>query len=150
MSTHSHTRTKADSQHYTVEWVVSALVWLDDWPVGLKLNTPLSRFFRVSFSMLIESWGGESNLRRIITDPIAIIHPVLQVHLPSLLHIMSLSGYGGFTLFLSLARDTLALLTLHLRICHEIMSLLVRWQLSSLGGLWNLFRGKVMPSLSTY
>jgi phosphatidylinositol glycan class Q protein len=41
----------------------------------------------------------------------------------------------------------MALLTLHLRICHGITSLLVRWQLSSLGGLWNLFRG---PGISAH
>lgn len=51
---------KTYAQVYTVDWVVSALEWLDDWPVGLKLNTPLSRFFRVGFSTIIEAWGGES------------------------------------------------------------------------------------------
>jgi phosphatidylinositol glycan class Q protein len=57
------------------------------------------------------------------------------------LDIIAWSGYGGLTLFLALTRDTLALLTLHLRICHKLASRLVRWQMSSLGGLWNLFRG---------
>jgi len=70
--------------------------------------------------------------------------PILSTYLPLLLGIMSTSGYGGFTLFLSLTRDTLSLLTLHLRVCHEITSILVRWQLSSLSGLWNLFRGTLI------
>jgi hypothetical protein len=46
-------------QLYTVHWIVSALEWLDDWPVGLKLNTPLSRFFRVGCTTIVEWWGGE-------------------------------------------------------------------------------------------
>jgi hypothetical protein len=48
-----------DFQSYAVEWVVSALEWLDDWPVGLKLNTPLSRFFRIGFTILVSTWSGE-------------------------------------------------------------------------------------------
>jgi hypothetical protein len=46
-------------QLYMVDWIVSALEWLDDWPVGLKLNTPLSRFFRVAFTTIVQWWGGE-------------------------------------------------------------------------------------------
>lgn len=49
-------------QLYIVDWIVSALEWLDDWPVGLKLNTPLSQFFRVGFTTVIEWWGGKSML----------------------------------------------------------------------------------------
>lgn len=34
--------------------------WLDDWPVGLKLNTPLSAILCESFSQGADIWGCES------------------------------------------------------------------------------------------
>jgi hypothetical protein len=49
----------ADNQTYTVDYMVAALQWLDDWPVGLKLNTPLSHFFRTTFAAGVEQWGCE-------------------------------------------------------------------------------------------
>ena len=37
-----------------------ALKWLDNWPVGLKLNTELSHFFYLSFIALNDAWAGTS------------------------------------------------------------------------------------------
>ena len=34
----------------------SALYWLDAWPVGLKLNTELSRFYASTFISVIDTW----------------------------------------------------------------------------------------------
>ena len=46
-------------QTYFVEMVVVPLQWLNDWPVGLKLNTPLSQFFCSSLTFVVRAWGGE-------------------------------------------------------------------------------------------
>lgn len=43
---------------YVIDMPIQALKWLNDWPVGLKLNTPLSQFFCSTFTLLIQRWGG--------------------------------------------------------------------------------------------
>jgi hypothetical protein len=66
-------------QTYTVDHVVAALRWLDDWPVGLKLNTPLSHFFRTTFAAGVVQWGCEwpplSKLTRISGRGTPIVEP---------------------------------------------------------------------------
>ncbi|KAK8861676.1 hypothetical protein IAR55_002499 [Kwoniella newhampshirensis] len=114
---------------YLVETPILALRWLNDWPVGLKLNTPLSQFFCSSLGGFIQSWGD-------------IITSVLHDIAPRLLIILAASSLGGLALSLSVLRDLLSLVTLHLYACYRVMSLVYQWQASSLGGLWNLFRGK--------
>jgi hypothetical protein len=81
-----------------------------------------------------------------------IVLPQLHRHLPLLLDIISWSSYGGLTLMLSTLRDTISAVTLHLYISHRITLSLVRWQLDSLSGLWNLFRGeyRLTPFFMTY
>lgn len=74
----------------------------------------------------------------------ASLSPLVVHHLPTILAVVSFVPLGGLTLLLVTAQDALSLLTLHLRLCHILGSSLCRWQLSSLSGLWNLFRG--MPT----
>lgn len=73
--------------------------------------------------------------------------PFLAAYGPNLLLLLGLTGHGGLTLFLSVLRDVIKVLTLHLRLGHTITGYLVKWQLESLGGLWNLFRGSSRPHL---
>lgn len=40
--------------------IVDGLRWLDDWPVGLKLNTPLSRLFCETYIGMTSLWQRES------------------------------------------------------------------------------------------
>lgn len=65
-------------KRYTIQSVVAALKWLDDWPVGLKLNTPLSLFFRTTFTAGVTAWGCESPMR-LVSDamqlPLALCYP---------------------------------------------------------------------------
>ncbi|WVW80270.1 hypothetical protein I302_102248 [Kwoniella bestiolae CBS 10118] len=114
---------------YLVEVPIIMLRWLNDWPVGLKLNTPLSQFFCTGLGLIIQKWGD-------------IVIPHLERLLPSLTQLFALSSLGGLTFTLSLLRDTLTILTSHLHLCHVLMRYIFDWQLESLGGLWNLFRGK--------
>jgi len=72
----------------------------------------------------------------------ASVLPHLSCHLPALLDIIAIAPLGGLTLLLAMTQDALALITLHLRLCHILSSTLCRWQMTSLGGLWNLFRGE--------
>lgn len=50
----------AFAERFLANDIISALKWLDDWPVGLKLNTPLSQFFCSNLSAVLESWEGGS------------------------------------------------------------------------------------------
>ncbi|WVF66029.1 hypothetical protein IAT40_000767 [Kwoniella sp. CBS 6097] len=114
---------------YLVELPIVILQWLNDWPVGLKLNTPLSQFFCTSLGMIVGHWG-------------AYIEPLLQAYGPILLQIIAWTSFGGLTLTLAILSDILSIFTIHLHLCHILMRTIYRWQLESLGGLWNLFRGK--------
>jgi len=40
-----------------VSWVQRALLWLDSWPAGLKLNTELSQFYSYTFIDIVSMWG---------------------------------------------------------------------------------------------
>lgn len=41
--------------------VISALQWLNEWPLGLKLNTPLSEFLASNFTHALVVWRGASH-----------------------------------------------------------------------------------------
>lgn len=56
----------------------------------------------------------------------------------------------GLTTLLAIAHDIINLLTLHMFFGYKIMRAVCGWQIDSLGGLWNLFRGTLLlflPSL---
>jgi hypothetical protein len=42
---------------WAIDNLNDALEWLDNWPVGLKLNTDLSRALCLSFMVLTNIWG---------------------------------------------------------------------------------------------
>ena len=68
--------------------------------------------------------------------------PHITTHLPSLVRLVSLASLLGATSALALTRDVLRLLTLHLYVGSRLTRAICSWQLDTLGGLWNLFRGK--------
>lgn len=41
--------------------IIDGLRWLDDWPVGLKLNTPLSRLFCETYIGMTDIWPSASS-----------------------------------------------------------------------------------------
>ncbi|WVR03731.1 hypothetical protein IAU60_000726 [Kwoniella sp. DSM 27419] len=116
-------------RQYLVEWPLYILSWLNDWPVGLKLNTPLSQFFSSSLSVVISTWG--SYLEHLSSE-----------YIPLLTTVLAWSSFGGLALTLAVTTDLLSLLTLHLYLSYKLMRGICLWQLESLSGLWNLFRGK--------
>ncbi|ORX35281.1 N-acetylglucosaminyl transferase component-domain-containing protein [Kockovaella imperatae] len=115
---------------YMIDWVDHALGWLNDWPAGLKLNTPLSDFFRTNLGMIIRTWG---ELFSPHMDRISSV--ILNQLLPRISTL-------GLTLALAVVHDALLLSSLHLRLCWNLTRWICLWQLESLSGLWNLFRGK--------
>ncbi|KAF9466714.1 N-acetylglucosaminyl transferase component-domain-containing protein [Collybia nuda] len=109
-------------------WVQRALVWLDSWPAGLKLNTELSRFYSHTFIGLVTAWGGL--LLRFASCS------------PALIYIIGIVSCGGVTLAISVFIDLLAVLTAHIYICYAVSGAVYQRMLKTAGSLWNLFRGK--------
>ncbi|TYJ51496.1 hypothetical protein B9479_007926 [Cryptococcus floricola] len=116
-------------QRHLVDTPIQTLQWLNSWPVGLKLNTPLSQFFCVFFQGVIRHWS-------------EITMPYLTGLAPSLPQILALSSFTGLSTSLALLSDLMSLLALHLTLSWKVMQWVCGWQASSLYGLWNLFRGK--------
>lgn len=68
--------------------------------------------------------------------------PYIQDNISHIVAAYTFISLFGLTVLLSALQDGLALLALHLRVCERATSFIFRWQLHSLGGLWNLFRGE--------
>jgi hypothetical protein len=124
------------------------LLWLNDWPGGVKLNFELASLFCDAFLWGTGLWEeceiashsriAFSSSRNFLID---IFIPVLP-YLPSLVYALGLSGLLGTTMFLSLAADLLSLLTLHIYIFYLMATFVFSWHLSMLGALFNIFRGE--------
>ncbi|OSD00521.1 Gpi1-domain-containing protein [Trametes coccinea BRFM310] len=115
-------------QHYLVHRMELALLWLNNWPAGLKLNTELSQFYCHSLIGVVSAWGWL----------LARAAP----YFPTVIGAIGIAGCCGMTMIVSLLSDTLSLLTAHLYACYYISATVFRHQLSLAGSLWNLFRGK--------
>ncbi|KAF9653013.1 DUF1000-domain-containing protein [Thelephora ganbajun] len=101
--------------------------WLNNWPIGLKLNRELSKFCSQTFLVLISSWN---------------------YWLPSILEV-ALYGFaylgllGALTL-VAFTADVTQVATLHLHMCHVIVTTAVHGLRLSTSTLWNLFQGIVI------
>ncbi|CAE6449071.1 unnamed protein product [Rhizoctonia solani] len=115
-------------QHYLIDLLRELLHWLDNWPIGLKLNTELSGFLCASFSTGIDYW---EHLFR-LTAP----------HFPLILYCIGSAGVLGTTMVLSLMSDLLSILTIHTYVCYLLATTAFARLLKLIGSLFNLFRGK--------
>ncbi|KAI0634356.1 Gpi1-domain-containing protein [Trametes polyzona] len=116
------------NQYYLIHRMELALLWLNNWPAGLKLNTELSQFYCQSLIGVVSAWGW------FLTKA--------APYFPTLIWLVGASGWCGMTMIVSLLSDALGLLTAHLYACYFISATVFRHQLSLAGSLWNLFRGK--------
>ena len=44
------------AKRWTIDHIRAILTWLDNWPIGLKLNTQLSQFICVCSISIIDIW----------------------------------------------------------------------------------------------
>ena len=151
-----NSKTETHFQSLTVTLVRDALVWLDHWPAGLKLNTELSRFLCLCFMSLTDIWGGECIERSLVpwaqvfcgdnisSGSFAGGLSLLAPHFPVILRVIGNMGRFGMTMILSLLSDLLSVLTAHLYLSYLIATAMFSRQLSIAHSLWNLFRGKVL------
>ncbi|KAI0672228.1 N-acetylglucosaminyl transferase component-domain-containing protein [Trametes maxima] len=120
--------TEETMQLYLVQHMELALLWLNNWPAGLKLNTELSQFYCHTLIGVVSAWGWMLSRA--------------APYFPALVGAIGMSGCFGMTMVVSLLSDTLSMLTAHLYACYVISATVFSQQLSLAGSLWNLFRGK--------
>jgi len=106
-----------------------ALLWLNNWPAGLKLNTELSQFYCHSLLGIILAWN-------------RVLETLLFPSLPQLLYVAGALGTCGMTMTVSMFSDLLSCFTFHLFVCYRTSAFIYSYQLSIAASLWNLFRGK--------
>lgn len=105
------------------------IIWLMDWPGGLKLNNELAAFFGGLFIWVIQLWG--------------TIHQLFVVpYFQFVILLVAYSGFGGATLLLSVVSDLVSLGTLHVYAFYLSSGRIYHWQLTVLRSLFHLFRGK--------
>ena len=129
---------------WTVEGLRDMILWLMDWPAGLKLNTELAVFLGDLFLWVIELWKGNSApvllLSRMLTCTGCVIG--LQPLLPHVIYFIGFSSFAGATMPISMFSDLLSLLTVHIYCFYTASARIFHWQLTIIMSLFHLFRGK--------
>ncbi|KAI0705470.1 N-acetylglucosaminyl transferase component-domain-containing protein [Earliella scabrosa] len=115
-------------QTYLIDGMQRALLWLNNWPAGLKLNTELSQFYCHSLVGAVSLWGW------------LLKHAA--PYFPAVIWVIGAMGCCGMTMIVALLSDALSVLTAHLYVCYYVSATVFSHQLSLAGSLWNLFRGK--------
>lgn len=137
-------------QYLTVDFTRQSLIWLDNWPIGLKLNTELSRFLCLSFIGINETWSGEWTLPSRFDDVMIIfseaVLSMLLPYFPSIVYAVGLSGLLGMTMIISVTSDILSIVTLSIYVSYLCAAYIFSLQLIMAGSLFNLFRGEVGSS----
>ncbi|KAK9894009.1 Gpi1-domain-containing protein [Cystobasidium minutum MCA 4210] len=115
---------------WSVRRLQDTLLWLNDWPGGLKLNFELGTFFVDAFLWFTSVWEG------------IFLDRILLPHLPLIVKLVGLSASVGATMFLAMCSDFLSLSTLHLYIFYSMATTVFSFHTSAMGSLFNIFRGK--------
>lgn len=114
---------------FTIIQLRHVLLWLNDWPGGIKLNFELASIFCNIFLSATDLW-----------EQHVFVH--LLSYLPNIIYLLGLSGIFGTSLFFSLASDLLSLITLHVFLFYLLATTIFRYHLEMLSTLFNIFRGK--------
>ena len=128
---------------WTVEGLRDMILWLMNWPAGLKLNNELAIFLGDLFLWVIYHWRGKFSsqlacLRLIATECIGSLRP----YLPQVIYFIGFSSFAGATMPIALFSDLLSLLTVHIYCFYTASARIFHWQLTIIISLFHLFRGK--------
>jgi phosphatidylinositol N-acetylglucosaminyltransferase subunit Q len=113
---------------WTILGLRRMIVWLMDYPAGLKLNTELALFLGDLFLWVIDYWSG------------CMI--MFRPYLPEVIRFIGFSSFAGATMPISLFSDLASILTLHIYAFYVASARIYNWQVSILASLFQLFRGK--------
>jgi phosphatidylinositol glycan class Q protein len=114
------------------QYLRTAILWLETFPVGFKLNVPLTQSMGRQILFVLDLWH-EHVLQTILVG----------WRLEVLLQLLSLTSLCmGSTTLLAVTVDFLQLSTLHLTAIYIFFAYIYRCQLHMLDSLWKLFQGK--------
>lgn len=114
--------------------IIETLNWLDSWPLGVKLNTPLSRFFCDMYTGMTEIWS-EQVLATFISEGSQALSQLIYL-------IGMATRFLGLSMMLCIVVDVLNLVTFYLNVFYLIQWRMYAFFCSSLTSLFYLFRGK--------
>ncbi|KAF2459497.1 N-acetylglucosaminyl transferase component-domain-containing protein [Lineolata rhizophorae] len=113
---------------WSIEGLQRMIVWLMDWPAGLKLNNELAAFLGDLFLWVIDYWSGcMGTLRQL---------------LPGVIYFIGFSSFAGASMPIALFSDLVSILTLHIYSFYIASARIFNWQLTIIISLFHLFRGK--------
>jgi phosphatidylinositol N-acetylglucosaminyltransferase subunit Q len=113
---------------YAVAGLQAMILWLMDWPAGLKLNNDLAAFLGDLFLWVIDYWATwMAGLRPFLSHIILFI---------------GFSSFAGASMPIALFSDLLSVLTLHIYSFYVASARIYSWQLTIIISLFHLFRGK--------
>ncbi|KAI0086695.1 N-acetylglucosaminyl transferase component-domain-containing protein [Irpex rosettiformis] len=113
-----------------IQDIQRTLLWLNNWPAGLKLNTELSNLYcHLLLSVMI------------------IWNPFMLPCIGSLVYVSGTIGYCGVTMTIALLTDILSLFIAHMHLCYVLSLTVFSKQLDAASALWKLFRGKKRNTL---
>ena len=129
---------------WTLEGLRDMILWLMDWPAGLKLNTELAIFLGDLFLWVIDLWKGISAPLLLSFRTLSHTECVigLQPLLPHVIYFIGFSSFAGATMPISMFSDLLSLLTVHIYCFYTASARIFHWQLTIIMSLFHLFRGK--------
>ncbi|KAI0811077.1 N-acetylglucosaminyl transferase component-domain-containing protein [Irpex lacteus] len=116
-------------RRFLIEDIQRTLLWLNNWPAGLKLNTELSGLYCHSLMSIMGIWNH------------ALMNFVLP-HIDGLVYISGAIGFCGVTMTVALLTDILSLVTAHMHLCYKLCLAVFAKQLDAISALSKLFRGK--------
>ena len=107
----------------------SSLEWVNNVPIGLKLNNQLTEFIASRFIHILELWEH-------------FYISFLYYYLYSVLSMLVTLKYAGLSILLAVSHDFLKFLNLYLICFYIISNKVLSLQLQALTSFWRLFRGQ--------
>ena len=129
---------------WTVEGLRDMILWLMDWPAGLKLNNELAVFLGDLILWVIDCWRGIYQMHLAFKSVLIFTECVssLRPYLPHVIYFVGFSSFAGATMPIALFSDLLSLLTVHIYCFYTASARIFHWQLTIIVSLFHLFRGK--------
>lgn len=114
--------------------IIGTLRWLDSWPLGIKLNTPLSRFFCDWYTGMTEIWS-EQVLSAFVSEESQALCRLIFV-------IGMATRFFGVSMMLCILVDLLNVIMFYLNMFYLLQWHMYAFFCRSITSLFYLFRGK--------
>ena len=113
--------------------------WLERFPVGFKLNVPLTK---VMGRLIVGIFEGHERILQLVISSIATLSRTMAYDFNILIGLGIFSSLFGVSLTLSLFYDMTAIATFRFYCISRIFIKILNAEISTFSSLWHLFRGK--------